>query len=119
MIDDTGVVIGQITASDIPGDVPIRLAQTTGKDHSEIMVDMIITPQKDIMVLEWSHIKDAKIGHIAATMHSLECCHLPVIENGRIRGLFSARNISWHLGHDVSENTLCAHSLAEIVQTLS
>ncbi len=119
VVDDADVVIGQITASDILGDVPVRLAQTTGKAHSEIMVDMIMTPQKDITVVEWSHIKNAKIGHIVATMHALECCHLPVVENGRIRGLFSARSISWHLGHEVSENTMCAHSLAEIVQTLS
>jgi len=118
VVDETGSVIGKITARDIMGDAPVRLAQTTGKDHSEIMVDMIMTPRKDIKVVEWSHIKDAKIGHIVATMHHLECYHLPVVEDGRIRGLFSVRDISRHLGHDVSENTMCAHSLAELVHTL-
>ena len=119
MVDDAGIVTGQSPLVTYLMMYPCDLAQTTGKAHSEIVVDMIMTPQKDITVLAWSHIKDTKISHIVATMYSLKCCNLPVVENGRIRGLFSARSISWHLGHDVSENTLCAHSLAEIVQTLS
>ena len=118
VVDKNGVVIGQISARDIMGDAPVKLAQTSGRSHRDITVEMIMTPQEDIMAVDWHHLKGATIGHIVATMHELECYHLPVVEDGRIRGLFSVREISRHLGFDVSENTMCAHSLAEIVHIL-
>jgi CBS domain-containing protein len=118
VVDDTGVVTGQITASDIMGDAPVRLAKRHGRSHKDITVEMIMTPRKNIMVVDWHHIKGAWVGHIVATMHQLECYHLPVVEDGKIRGIFSARQISRHLGFEVSENTRCAHSLAEIVHAL-
>jgi CBS domain-containing protein len=118
VVDDDGIVIGQIMARDIMGDAPVRLAKANGRSHNEMTVAMLMTPRQDIKVVDWSHVKDAKIGHIVATMHELECYHLPVTENGRVRGIFSVMDISRHLGFDVSENTMCAHSLAEIVHTL-
>ena len=118
VIDQAGAVIGEITIADILGDVPVRMAQESGMDHSEIVVDMVMTPRKDIKVLEWSHMKDGKVGHIVATLHQLECCHLLVVEDDRVRGLFAVSEISRHLGHDVSETACAAHSLAEIVHTL-
>ena len=72
VIDQAGAVIGEITIADILGDVPVRMAQESGMDHSEIVVDMVMTPRKDIKVLEWSHMKDGKVGHIVATLHQLE-----------------------------------------------
>jgi len=116
--DDDDTVVGQITSCDIMGDAPVRLATDSGMKHSEITVKMIMTPLEDLQVIEWSHIKSAKVGHILATMHQLEVCFLPVVQDGRVRGLFAASEISMHLGHDVTETILCAHTLAEIVHTL-
>jgi CBS domain containing-hemolysin-like protein len=116
--DDNASIIGQITACDIMGDAPVRLAGSSGINHSEVTVEMIMTPQKDIKVIEWSNLTDSKVGHIVATMHHLECCDLPVVEDGKVRGLFCASEISRHLGRDISETTMCAHSLAEMIHTL-
>jgi len=108
-------VIGQITSCDILGEAPVRIAQSSGMRHSEITVNMVMTPRKDIDVVEWSHIKNAKVGHVLATMHHRQGCHILVSEEGMIRGIFSMSEISRHLGHDESEPLMCANSLSELV----
>lgn len=114
-----GTVIGQITACDLLGDAPIKLAQSTGTRHSEMTVDMLMTPRKDIKVVEWPHIKTAQVGHIIATMHDRECCHILVVDKDKLRGIFSMSEISRHLGHNYSEPLVCAHSLADLVHRIA
>jgi signal-transduction protein with cAMP-binding, CBS, and nucleotidyltransferase domain len=115
--DNDGSVVGVVTANDIMGDAPLRVAESDGMKHSDVKVEMIMTHNKDIKAIEWSQVKNSKVGHIVATMHHLECCYLPVVEDGKVRGLICGSEISRHLGHDISETTMCAHSLAEIVHT--
>jgi CBS-domain-containing membrane protein len=116
--DDNDTVIGQITADEILGDEPIRLQQTGRMDRSEILVSAVMTPLAEIRVMEWSHMKDAKVGHIVATLHQMERGHLLVVEGSRVRGLFSASQITRQTGREVMETALPAHSFAEIVHTL-
>jgi CBS domain-containing protein len=117
--DDEGAVIGQVGVDEILGDEPIKLQQTTRMDRSEIMVSAVMMPLSQIRVMEWSHMKDAKVGHIVATLHQMEKRHLLVVEAGRIRGLFSASQITRQTGREVMETALPAHSFAEIVHNLS
>ncbi len=119
VLDESGEVVGQITAEDILGDEPIRLQQVTRMDRSEILVNAVMTALEDIRVMEWSHMKDAKVGHIVATLHQMERAHLLVVEGGRVRGLFSASQITRQTGQEIMETALPAHSFAEIVHTLS
>lgn len=116
---DTGrqsaAVIGQITACDIHGEVPVRIARETGIQHDDITVKMVMTPRRDIQVVDWVYIISAKVGHILATMHARECCHILVVEEGTLRGIFSMSEISRHLDHVDTEPEFCAHSLAELV----
>lgn len=111
-------VKGQITSCDILGDLPVKLAQENGIKHSEMTVSMVMTPRKDIKVVDWSTIKVAKVGHIINTMHEWGCCHILVIDDGNLRGIFSMSEVSKHLGHNESEPVVCAHSLAELVHTI-
>lgn len=117
--DEDDAVIGQITADDILGDDPIRLQQTSRMDRNEILVGTVMTRLADIRVMEWPHMKDTKVGHIVATLHQMERKHLLVIEDNRVRGLFSASQITRQTGQEVTETAVPAHSFAEIVQTLS
>ena len=116
--DDDGAVIGQVGADEILGDEPIRLQQTGRMDRSDIMVSAVMTPFADIRVMEWPHMKGAKVGHIVATLHQMERAHLLVVEGSRVRGLFSASQITKQTGQEVMETALPAHSFAEIVHTL-
>ena len=114
----SATVIGQVTACDIMGDIPVKIARETGLRHNEITVRMMMTPREDIQVVEWSHIKTAKVGHVVATMHHRDGCHILVTEEGMIRGVFSMNEISRKLGHYETGPVVCASSLAELVHTL-
>jgi aromatic ring-opening dioxygenase catalytic subunit (LigB family) len=100
------------------GDDPVRLAEDKQLDHSQITVAMLMQPQSDIKVLELSHLRDARVGHIVATLHQLEQKHMVVVDQGNIRGLFSANQISRQLGRKILQEEMPAHSLAEMVQTI-
>jgi predicted transcriptional regulator len=116
--DELGAVVGVLTGDECFGDIPVKLAQSSHINHSKILVGMVMTPLSDIKVMEWSHMKDACVGHIVATLHQLESPYLLVVDHGKIRGVFAASQIAKQIGHEVTEDALPAHSLAEIVHTL-
>jgi CBS-domain-containing membrane protein len=111
-------MIGLISADKIMGDDPVRLAEDRRLDHKQITVAMLMQPQKDIRVIEMSHLRDARVGHIVATLHHLEQRYLLVVDDGAVRGLFSASQISKQLGRNVHEEETPAHSLAEMVHAI-
>ena len=88
-----GRVIGQITACDIMGDEPLRVSRETGLRHDEIAVRLVMTPRKDIRVLDWEIASRVQVGHVLATMKQQDCCHLLVVEQGQLRGIFSRSEI--------------------------
>lgn len=111
-------MIGLISADRILGDGPVRLAEDKQLDHSQITVAMLMQPQKEIRVVEMSHLRDARVGHIVATMHELEQRYLVVVDNGIVSGLFSASQISKQLGRNIHDEETPAHSLAEMVHSI-
>jgi len=116
--DTEGAVAGLLTGQACSGDRPVRMAQSDRVPHSEIRVEMVMMPRADLRVMEWSHMEGAQVGHIVATLHQLESDHLLVVDQGRVRGMFTAGQIARQLGHAVTDEALPAHSLAEIVHTL-
>lgn len=114
----SGAVEGILTGTECYGDAPVRLAQRSHIGRDKILVGMVMKPLSDIRVIEWSHMQNACIGHIVATLHQLECQHLLVVDQGAVRGVFAASQIARQIGHAVTEDAVPAHSLAEIVHTL-
>jgi predicted transcriptional regulator len=80
---------------------------------------MIMTPKKDIRVLDWEIASRVKVENILVTMKAQDCCHLLVIENGELRGIFSRSEINKHLEHADMEQLSCAHSLAELIHRVA
>ena len=117
-------VIGLITATDILGEKPIQLVRETGTHRSELTVAMLMTPLNAIEVLSMTAVRNARVGHIVATLRELERQHMLVVEEDPdrgeqvIRGLFSSSQIGKQLGMDVHEIMTAAHSLAEIQREL-
>ncbi len=111
-------MIGLISADRIMGDEPVRLAEENQLDHDAITVSMLMEPQKTIQVVEMSHLRDAMVGHIVATLHHLEQKYLLVVDAGVVRGLFSASQISKQLGRNIHDEESPAHSLAEMVHSI-
>jgi CBS domain containing-hemolysin-like protein len=125
VVNNAYEIIGLITANDIMGERPIKITQQTGLTRSEITVAEIMTPQRDIQVLDAARVEEAKVGDIVATLHALERQHALVAkidEAGgaqRVVGMFSTSQISKLLDRDVTEDLHPAHSLAEIVEKIS
>lgn len=119
VVDEDQCLQGEITADDIMGDKPVRLTESTRMSRNQITVKMIMTPASEVRVLEIEHLRDARVGHIIATLHALESRHVLVAENGSsIRGVYSAAQISRQLGRNVIDDESPAHTLAEIVHSL-
>jgi len=118
VVDKKHRMTGLITADKIMGNDPVRLAEDKQIDHSQITVAMLMQPQKDIQVLESSHLRDARVGHIVATLHHLEQKHVLVVDHGTVSGLFSSSQISKQLGRDFLQEEMPAHSLAEMVHSI-
>jgi signal-transduction protein with cAMP-binding, CBS, and nucleotidyltransferase domain len=109
-----GTVVGQITACDIVGDRPIKLAHDNDVHRDEVTVGMAMTPREDIRVLDWEIVRRVKVGQILATMREMACCHILVFENGELRGSFEQSEINKRLDHMEIEPLHCARSLAEL-----
>ena len=118
VVDKNRHLIGLISADQIMGDDPVRLAEDHKLDHSQITVGMLMQPQKHIQVLELSHLRDARVGHIVATLHALEQKYMLVVDTHMICGLFSASQVSRQLGRNILEEEMPARSLAEMVHSI-
>ncbi|MFV1973093.1 MAG: CBS domain-containing protein [Thiohalobacterales bacterium] len=117
-------IIGIITAKDIQGERPVRLAQESGVLYGDISVEMIMTPLEEIIAVDLKSVEAARVGHIVNTLRSLERQHTLVVEVDRstdqhlIRGMFSTTQISKLLGQDITDPEYAVHSFAEVQREL-
>ena len=111
-------MIGLISAYKILGAKPVRLEEADRVVRSRITVGMLMEPRSHIQLLEFSHLRDAKVGHVVATLHAIKEYYLLVVDEGLISGLFSASQISKQLGREIMDLEEPAHSLAELVREI-
>jgi CBS domain containing-hemolysin-like protein len=117
---DNEEVVGLITARDIQGEKPIKIAQASRIPHSEITVDAVMTPQSSIEVLNMLSVRNAQVGHMVATLKELARQHALVVEvdpetkEQCVRGMFSTTQISKQLGVNAAEIVERDSTLAEI-----
>ena len=118
--DDNDALVGLITAKDIQGEKPVKIAQASRIPHSAITVEAVMTPQASIEVLNMLSVRNAQVGHIVATLKALARQHALVVEvdqkskKQRVRGIFSTSQISKQLGADAAEAVSRDATLAEI-----
>jgi len=122
VVNDAYEIIGLITAKDILGERPVTITQQTGTPHSAITVEMVMTPQRDIQVLDASRVRQASVGDIVETLRVLERQHALVARidkttgKQQVIGMFSTSQIGRLLDRDVMTGPPLAHSFAEIVE---
>ncbi len=117
---DSDDILGLITAKDIQGEKPIKIARESRIPHSAITVQAVMTPRSSIDVLNMLSLRNARVGHIVATLQELARQHALVVEVDPktkaqcVRGIFSTSQISKHLGVNAAEVVTRASTLAEI-----
>jgi len=122
VLDELDKVLGLLTTTDILGEKPMRFLQHMGGTHADILVRDIMTPQRELEVLNLQDVSSAKVGHVLATLKAAGRQHAMVVEenaNGTqaIRGIFSATQIARQLGVQI-QITEIARTFAEIEAAL-
>lgn len=125
VVNEVDEVIGLITSRDILGERPIKITEETRTPRSSITVQDIMTPQSRIQVLDAARVEEKKVGDIVTTLRMLERQHAlvatidPATGKQQITGMFSTSNLGGLLGNDLNDETVPAHSLAEIVEKIA
>lgn len=123
VLDETDKVLGFLTTTDILGEKPMRFLQHHGGTHADILVRDIMTPQRELEVLNMADITAAKVGHIMATLKAAGRQHALVVANNAngtqaVCGIFSATQIARQLGVQI-QITEVARTFAQIEEALA
>jgi CBS domain-containing protein len=122
VLDETDKVLGLLTTTDILGEKPMRFLQHMGGTHADILVRDIMTPQRELEVLNLQDVSSAKVGHILATLKASGRQHAMVVDENTnatqaICGIYSATQIARQLGVQI-QITEIARTFAEIEAAL-
>jgi len=114
-------VVGILTTTDLLGEKPVKLGIDRGVRRQEIRVADIMTPRALLELLEFEEIRQARVGHIVATLARAGRQHFLVEERmgqaQQVRGIFSLSQIARQLGVNLQPNTF-AQTFSEIEAAL-
>lgn len=118
VVDSQRQVEGVITAADLLGERPIRVAQERGGRIDDLSVANVMTPLAAMEAVSLSDVTRSDVGHVMATLRRSGRQHALVLERGvdgedMIRGIFSTTQIARQLGVTL-EGTEIARNFAEI-----
>ena len=60
--DETELIVGLITAKDIQGEKPVKVAEASRISRAQITVGMIMTSQQDVMAFNVISVRNAQVG---------------------------------------------------------
>jgi CBS domain-containing protein len=123
VVDQDRKVLGVITANDVLGEKPVRIAVERGIRREEVLVRDIMTPRERLQVLAMEQVRAAKVGHIVATLKQAGRQHAMVLDcddkgRQRVRGIFSSTQIARQLGVAIQTSAV-AQTFSEIKATLA
>jgi CBS domain-containing protein len=105
VVDDSRVILGIVTSTDILGEKPIQFAQQRGIRHDEVVVRDLMTPAERLEAMELDDVLHARVGDVVATLRLSRRQHALVVERGlagavrqTVRGIFSLTQIARQLG---------------------
>jgi hypothetical protein len=123
VLSPDGHAIGLVTATDILGERPLRVAQARGATRSELLVVDIMTPIDAVVAMRLAEVEAAKVGHVVATLKQAGRHHALVAEMlptgvAKVRGIFSVTQIARQLGMPLQIQEV-ATTFAEVEQALA
>lgn len=106
VLNDQDQLIGVITASDLLGEKPIKVASSTGLTHNNIPVDRLMTQITDVPALDIDAVSYARVAHIIKTLHEIKSPYALVLkqidnDTQKLRGYFSTSQMSKQLHRNV------------------
>lgn len=117
----TDQVVGVLTARDVMGERPVKVASEERIPRDQVRVEQIMTPQENIDALNLVDVKRARVGDIVVTLRAAGRQHALVMEqtpHGEIvSGIFSVTQIGRQLGVEISPAGH-AQSFAELAKHL-
>jgi CBS domain-containing protein len=92
-------VLGVISAADILGERPMRVATARGLRRDELSVADIMTPAEEVEVIHLDDVRVSRVGHVVETLRRAGRQHALVVEDrSTVRGIFSLSQIGRQLG---------------------
>ncbi len=125
VIDGDGAITGLVSALDLMGEKPLRVASEERTRRDEVTVAQVMTRVADIKPLDWHNVEHATVR--AIVRHLLDCHtqHALVVslneENGSYiaRGIFSLTQIGRQLGETIDLGEARAENFAELERLIS
>jgi CBS-domain-containing membrane protein len=119
VIDEQERVLGVISATDVLGERPMRVATDRGLRRDELTVGDIMTPAGSVEVIALGDLDGMHVGHVVSTLmhagrqHALVIDEVP--ESGRrmVRGILSLSQVARQLGRPLQPPEV-ARTFAEI-----
>ena len=82
VIDEAEDVIGLVSSYDIQGEKPIKLIEQLRLPRSGITIGQVMTPRRELKVVDMLSVRSAQVGHVIATFRDLEVRYLLVSQVG-------------------------------------
>lgn len=118
----TEEVLGVLTARDVMGERPVKVALSERIPRAAVTVEQIMTPLEHIDALSLEDVKEARVGDIVVTLRAAGRQHALAMEKTSagetICGIFSVTQIGRQLGVEISPAGQ-AQSFAELAKLLS
>jgi len=123
VVDEREAVLGVISATDILGERPMRVATARGLRRDELLVADVMTPAERVEVIALADVDGAREGHVGATLMHAGRQHALVVDSdapsGRfmVRGILSLSQVARQLGEPLQLSEV-ARTFAEIEAVL-
>jgi CBS-domain-containing membrane protein len=115
VVDDLEQVLGVITATDLLGERPLRVATERGLRRDELSVADIMVPAERVEVIELDELSAARVGHVLETLRAAGRQHALVVDGERmVCGIFSLSQIARQLGVQLAGGGEVARTFSEI-----
>ena len=120
VVDAMGELVGMVTARDLMGEKPVRIAAQEQIQRDQVEVGDIMVRRGQIEILDFDEVSRSSVGDLVLTMKQMGRQHALVEEKDpqpRVRGVFSLSQIARQLGVQI-ETGGAVQSFGELEQLL-
>ena len=124
LVVEDETVVGVVSSEDILGEKPMHIAQERRIRRDEILVSAVMTPQHELMAIDYKDVKYAKVGHLLTTLTENKQHYALIVDTEEnstmqtVHGLVYIYDIIKRLDNDLPTELKEARSLLELQKKL-